>query len=167
MPPDFASENGRKDDFAEPTNKGAELPSKSEGPLSITDRVLLDKVLGASRASQLRNSDKVSADDEVDEKMAMDLSAKRESGEGVDSVDLGSMTLDAENIARIMPSRITNLRFFPSIGSTIIVAGDKTGHIGFWDVDSEEERDGFFLYQPHRDPVSGILIQEFSQSKVL
>ncbi|WJZ98270.1 hypothetical protein VitviT2T_016809 [Vitis vinifera] len=176
LPPDFSSGNGLKDEFVESmikgpkspsTPEGSKSPSLPEGPLSIRDRVFLDKILGVSKESQLRNSDKCSADDEVDEKKPLDCLIKRESRGGVEgSVDLGSMTLNAENIARIMPGRIMNLRFFPCIDSTMIVAGDKSGHIGFWDVDCEKERDGVFLYQPHKDPVSGILIQEFSQSKI-
>ena len=176
LPPDFSSSNGPIDEFesvikgskSPSTPEGSKSPSLSEGPLCIEDRVLLDKILGVSKESQSRNSNLRSGDDEVDEKKPLNCLLKKENHGIVESsVDLGSMTLHAESIARIMPSRIMNLRFFPCTDSTMIVAGDKSGHIGFWDVDCEAERDGIFLYQPHAHPVSGILIQEFSQSKVL
>ena len=183
LPPDFSSENGLKDDFESKAPmspslpegpkspslpEGPKSPSLPEGPLSIRDRALLDKILGVSKQSHLKNSDLCSGDDEVHEKKPLNCLIKKESrGMVKSSVDLGSMTLNAESIARIMPCRIMNLRFFPCTDSTMIVAGGGSGHIGFWDVDCEAERDGIFLYQPHEHPVSGILIQEFSQSKVV
>ncbi|GMH20589.1 hypothetical protein Nepgr_022430 [Nepenthes gracilis] len=83
------------------------------------------------------------------------------------SVDLGSLSLEPENIARVVPGRIMAVRIFPSTEMTIIAAGNKFGDVGFWDVESRnEDRDGIYLYHPHTAPVSGILVQPFSLSKI-
>ncbi|KAF9614399.1 hypothetical protein IFM89_018544 [Coptis chinensis] len=84
-------------------------------------------------------------------------------------LDLGSMILKPENIARVMPGKILNVKFFPCKDRTMIVAGNKFGNVVFWDVESEQDEgrnDGIYLYQPHRAPVSGFSIQPFSLSKV-
>ena len=81
------------------------------------------------------------------------------------SFELGSMDLDSENIARVVPGRITAMRFFPSNCVKMIVAGNKFGNIGFWDVGDDEGR--VYLYHPHPAPISGILVQPHCLSKVL
>lgn len=83
-------------------------------------------------------------------------------------VDLGSMSLEPENIARIMPGRIMTVRFFPRNDINIVAAGNKLGNVAFWNVDSEGEKgDGIFLYRPHTGPISGILFQQSCLSKVM
>ncbi|XP_042507238.1 WD repeat-containing protein 76 isoform X2 [Macadamia integrifolia] len=78
-----------------------------------------------------------------------------------------SLRLKPENIARVVPGRILNVCFFPTTYRLVVVAGNKFGNVGFWDVDCQEgEGDGIYLYRPHSAPVSGILIQPFSLSKV-
>ena len=47
------------------------------------------------------------------------------------SLRLESLRLDPENIARVVPGRITDVLFFPSNSVKMIVAGDKLGNIGF------------------------------------
>ncbi|KAH8481793.1 hypothetical protein H0E87_029323 [Populus deltoides] len=82
-------------------------------------------------------------------------------------VDLGSMSLEPENIARIMPGRIMTVRFFPRNDVNIVAAGNKLGNVAFWNVDSEGEKgDGIFLYRPHTGPISGILFQQSCLSKI-
>ncbi|KAF8393077.1 hypothetical protein HHK36_021318 [Tetracentron sinense] len=81
--------------------------------------------------------------------------------------DLQSLILKPENIARILPGKILNLRFLPSNDGTMIVVGDKYGNTGFWNTDCmEEEGDGIYLYHPHSGPISGISVQPLSLSKI-
>ncbi|XP_043702938.1 DNA damage-binding protein CMR1-like [Telopea speciosissima] len=83
------------------------------------------------------------------------------------SLNFASLRSKPDNTARVMPGRITNVCFFPASYRLLVIAGNEFGNIGFWDVDSqEEEGDGICLYHPHSAPVSGILIQPFSLSKV-
>lgn len=78
------------------------------------------------------------------------------------SLKLESMSLDPENIARIVPGRITQMKFFPSNDRKMVVAGNKFGDIGFWNVGEND----VFLYHPHQAPISGILVQPHCLSKV-
>ncbi|XP_037493095.1 WD repeat-containing protein 76 isoform X2 [Jatropha curcas] len=91
-----------------------------------------------------------------------DSEIKIEKKEIQSCVDLWSMDLKPENIARILPGRIMIVRFWPCTDVNMIVAGNKFGNIAFWNVDSKgkEEGDGIFLYRPHTAPVSGILFQK-------
>ncbi|CAL5198745.1 unnamed protein product [Lathyrus oleraceus] len=78
------------------------------------------------------------------------------------SFELESLSLDPENIARVVPGRITQVRFFPSKDVNMIAAGNKFGDIGFWNVGESE----IFLYHPHAAPISGILFQQHCLSKI-
>lgn len=81
---------------------------------------------------------------------------------------LGSLVLNAENVARVVPGRIMAVRFFPCRDSRMIVVGNKFGEVGFWNADHEaEEGNGVYLYHPHSGPISGISIQRHALSKVL
>ena len=83
-------------------------------------------------------------------------------------VKLGIVDSDPENIARVMPGMIMNVRFFPCADSRMIVAGSKFGEVGFWNLDPKaEEEDGVYLYHPHSGPISGISIQPHCLSKVI
>lgn len=84
------------------------------------------------------------------------------------SIDLESMELMPENIARVVPNRILSVKFFPSADMRMVVVGNKFGDVGFWNIDSEtEDGDGIYMYRPHPAPVSSICIQPFSMNKVL
>ncbi|KVH88727.1 WD repeat-containing protein 76 [Cynara cardunculus var. scolymus] len=84
------------------------------------------------------------------------------------SIDLESMELAPENIARVVAGRILSVKFFPSADMRMVVVGDKFGNVGFWNVDSEnEDGDGIHTYQPHSAPVSGILIHPFCMNKII
>ncbi|RZC73656.1 hypothetical protein C5167_049136 [Papaver somniferum] len=91
------------------------------------------------------------------------------------SLDLESLILKPENVARVLPKNILNLCFFPCKNRSIVVAGNKAGSLALWDMDADlkedkEEQignyDGIYLYDPHTAPISGIVIQPFSLSKV-
>ena len=80
---------------------------------------------------------------------------------------VGSLVLNADNIARVVPGRIMAVRFFPCRDSRMIVVGNKFGEVGFWNADHQsEEGNGVYLYHPHSGPISGISIQRHALSKV-
>ena len=88
-----------------------------------------------------------------------------ESGTG-SSLELNSLSLNPENIARVVPGWITDLRFLPCSNAAMIVVGNNFGNVGFWDVDSSID-DGLHLYDPHHGVISGISIHQHSFSKVI
>ncbi|KAK9268968.1 hypothetical protein L1049_000735 [Liquidambar formosana] len=181
MPPDFSDANGPKDDIVEPPlSKTPKSPSRSKpsprvlGPLSMrdvysgaaSDQTLIETIMGVSKKSQLNSNDLQlnGLMEEFDGKYEV-------KGEGngivVGSIDLRSLTLEPENIARVMPGKILNMRFFPSNNVNMIVAGNKFGNVAFWDVNAGKKGgDGIYLYHPHTGPISGISIQPFSLSKI-
>ncbi|KAK9741108.1 hypothetical protein RND81_03G082300 [Saponaria officinalis] len=82
-------------------------------------------------------------------------------------IDAKSLNFEPDNIARVVPGRILSVRFIPTTDMTMVVAGNKYGHLGFWDVKPQmEDEDFIHLYQPHTAAISGIYVHPFSPSKV-
>lgn len=170
MPPDLVTAGGLQDDLSETLTESRKLqttPTKSpseKGPLSMIDAY------------------KGQAPDEKLKQTIMIVSKKpqfsniKSSVKGIDgemktrvlgSVDLESLKLEPENVARVVPGRIMAMRFFPCADMRMIVVGNKSGDVGFWNVDSgKEDGDGIYVYHSHPGSVSGIAIQPFSMSKV-
>ncbi|GMN47168.1 hypothetical protein TIFTF001_016343 [Ficus carica] len=106
----------------------------------------------------------------VCESANMSDSVKKEEDGVEGSFDLYSMSLNPENVARILSDRIMHARFFPCSSSRILAVGNKLGDVGFWNLnhqrDDEGAEDGIFTYHSHSGPVSGISIHEHCLSKV-
>lgn len=153
MPPDSEGLKGIELESGNGTEKSLPSPAEVKGPLSMRDAY--------------------EGEDEFDHSFVESIVglAKKEGRKSEDKawcpLKLESMTLDLENTARIVPSRITNVRFFHSSCMRMVVAGDKLGNIGFWDCDSgRNEGNEVHLYHPHPAPISGILVQRHCLSKV-
>ncbi|KAK9448030.1 WD40-repeat-containing domain protein [Limtongia smithiae] len=68
------------------------------------------------------------------------------------------------NDIKITPERVYHIEFHPSAAKRIVLAADKIGHLGVWDVDSaktttndddeEEEQPQLYLYKVHARTVS-------------
>ncbi|CAI8610470.1 unnamed protein product [Vicia faba] len=125
------------------------------GPISIKDAY---KGVDDSDCSFIESLLSMSNKDFSEEKL--NGSAKKMKTEC--SLDLESLSLDPENIARVVPGRITQVRFCPSNDVKMIAVGNKFGDIGFWNVGES----GIFLYHPHEAPISGILFQQHCLSKI-
>ncbi|KAI4335597.1 hypothetical protein L6164_014231 [Bauhinia variegata] len=187
MPPDS---KGLSDDSVDTSKLKDESPTKFKAsdkiscPITIaydeavSDRPLIEAIMGMSKRethSRASNGEVFSGSKDGDF-----LNDKREAGSGVSfhtekrrednawtSLQLQSLTLKAENVARVVPGRITSVRFFPSSNARMIVAGNKFGNVGFWNVDfAGDEGNGIYLYRPHKVPISGILVQEHCLSKI-
>lgn len=169
FPPDYSPETGLRDDNSTGLlvrTPDSTIPSKPSardlGPLSMkdaycctaSDKVLVDTIIDISRKSEVYPS--------VGSVLGTD---KREGDEIAESLNLGSLVLKPENTARVLPGKITNVQFFPSSFSKVIIVGDKYGNVGFWDMNKYEE--GIYLYHPHPAPISGISINQFCLSKVI
>ncbi|XP_071699165.1 uncharacterized protein [Rutidosis leptorrhynchoides] len=161
---------GLKDDFKDnPKNsktlKSKIIPNRSPrelGPISmrdlstcsVSDELLVNKILSVCKQSQVKEDD--------DDNDCVKKSRVRA------SIDLDSMVLAPEDIARVVPNRITSVKFFPSEDLRMVVVGDKFGDVGFWNVDSDnEDGDGIYVYHPHAAHVSSIVIQPFSLNKII
>ncbi|RLM60956.1 hypothetical protein C2845_PM14G07140 [Panicum miliaceum] len=91
-----------------------------------------------------------------------------------DGFDAGrELVLRSANVRRVVPERILSVRILPLADRTVVAAGNKLGHIGFWDVDGlvEDEgdgdgADGVFEYFPHRGPVGGIVMHPDAPRKI-
>ncbi|TKY54737.1 WD repeat-containing protein 76 [Spatholobus suberectus] len=156
IPPDCKGLDGDTVDSTTPTK--AEPSVVSLGPLSMAD----------ARESALSDSSFVESLIGMAQKEAQAPLSIRErlasvkKGEMETSLRLESLYLDPDNIARVVPGRITSVRFFPSSRVKMIAAGNKFGNVGFWNVGESEVH----LYHPHRAPISGILIQPHCYSKI-
>jgi hypothetical protein len=114
MPPDYSDSKGQED-ILETAAKVAKSstpskPSPSDlGPLSTrdaycgtgSDKVLIERVLGVSRKPHEEYGDKNGGG-----------SMRSACGSG-SCMELGALSLKPENIARVVPGRIMNVRFFP------------------------------------------------------
>lgn len=61
--------------------------------------------------------------------------------------DLNQLKLGEEGVSKVVPERIFSLAIHPAHDRTLVMAGDKWGKLGFWDVVG-----GPFIYQGHLYP---------------
>ncbi|NXH15698.1 WDR76 protein, partial [Bucco capensis] len=64
---------------------------------------------------------------------------------------LNSMVLSEENIRKVVKYRVCSMAIHPSESIILVAAGDKSGQIGLWNVESEE---GAHVFIPHNDSVN-------------
>ncbi|KAH6819195.1 hypothetical protein C2S51_002798 [Perilla frutescens var. frutescens] len=186
VPPDAATANGLDDDAdiekgikKTPKMDSNSVPNKSpreKGPLAMKDaykgddglgRKLIEIISGCSREILLNESGAVSGDPIDSLKKVKGFETFRTGKKTRDPVDVKTLQLKSENIARLVHGRIMNLRFFPTRDMQMIAVGNRCGDIGFWHVNGkEEEGKGIYLYRPHAAPVSGIVIDPFNISKM-
>merc|ERR1711892_868667 len=66
-----------------------------------------------------------------------------------------SLSLSEEQVAKVVPGRIFSLALHPSSNPLIAAVGDKSGHVGLWDIlATSSPNNGVHLYQPHTRPVN-------------
>lgn len=72
--------------------------------------------------------------------------------------DLSKLSIQEDRVAKVVQSRITGMLVHPTVEKVIVVAGDKNGFIGIWDVDSGESggNDNVYLYRPHVSNVTAL-----------
>ncbi|XP_064634938.1 WD repeat-containing protein 76-like [Lineus longissimus] len=65
------------------------------------------------------------------------------------------MKINEKQVTKVVSSRIFSVAIHPSQTKVLAVAGDKGGQIGFWDVESTDEKNnGVCIYEPHSRPVT-------------
>ncbi|KAJ4874371.1 DROUGHT SENSITIVE 1 [Raphanus sativus] len=90
---------------------------------------------------------------------------------GKTEFDREPLSLESNNVARVVPGRIFVVKFMPCENVKLVAAGDKLGNVGFWnldcDRDEEDDDNGIYLFHPHTSPVSSLVFQQNSLSKVI
>ncbi|KAG6525932.1 hypothetical protein ZIOFF_015905 [Zingiber officinale] len=123
---------------SEPTQPESESPS--DFPAKREQLLIGDAFVDRSESSD-RNL--VGAILSASERASLDLAKEKEVGGLFDPKR--DLMLREENVKRVVGGRIVSVRFLPFWDRTVIVAGDKLGNLGFWDVDMEEgDSDGVY-----------------------
>ncbi|KAL3344102.1 hypothetical protein AABB24_023506 [Solanum stoloniferum] len=167
IPPGSSTASGPKDNFddnSQPTDKKSpsepipiSMRDAYNGDIDIPNKKLIETIKGFSHKID---------DESMDQNSVLGDRIEKRKASG--TVNLESLRLEPDNIARIVPGRILNVRFFPTNNVRMVAVGNKYGNIGFWNVDApQEDGDVIFLYRPHSGPVSGILVDPFSVSKMI
>ncbi|NXS63884.1 WDR76 protein, partial [Brachypteracias leptosomus] len=66
---------------------------------------------------------------------------------------LSTMVLTAENIRKVVRYRVCSMAIHPSESNIFVAAGDTTGQMGLWNVDSTSE-EGAHTFVPHSEPIT-------------
>eukprot|EP01041_Mallomonas_annulata_P000431 gene431-771_t len=70
---------------------------------------------------------------------------------------INSMDVKENDVAKLTQDRIVSVMFHPSTDKLLVAAGDKSGHLGLWDVDSlVADNDGVSMYRPHVSNIAAI-----------
>lgn len=73
------------------------------------------------------------------------------------AIDLSKLTVDEDDIAKLVPERIFSLEVSPSPSKLIVAAGDTWGRVGLWDVGAGDDTP-VATFEPHSRPVAGMRI---------
>ncbi|CAA2994498.1 WD repeat-containing 76 [Olea europaea subsp. europaea] len=185
VPPDAISACGLKDDYDEtrvskilklnfsPVKK---VSPRAPVPLAMRDaytsddaldQKLIQTISGFSKKFQLSENNKFPCDLVKGVEKNEDFEAPKVRKMASGSVKVEALKLEPKNIARVVPGRIMDVRFFPTADVTMVAVGNKFGNIGFWNVDIEnDDGNGIYMYCPHSGPISGIVIDPFAMSKM-
>ncbi|KAH7280549.1 hypothetical protein KP509_36G002300 [Ceratopteris richardii] len=72
-------------------------------------------------------------------------------------VEPSKFSLKKSYVIQMVPERITSAAFLPINEHLVMTVGDKGGHVGFWNIGSNDpEIDSLYVYRPHKNFVSGI-----------
>ena len=71
------------------------------------------------------------------------------------SLDLSSLGVDGDDIAKLVPERIFSMAVHPSSAKLLVAAGDTWGRVGLWDVDAGDDLP-VVTFAPHDRPVAGM-----------
>ncbi|GKB88009.1 WD repeat-containing protein 76, partial [Tanacetum coccineum] len=61
------------------------------------------------------------------------------------SVDVKSIKVKDKNFARVLPSKVSEVKFYPTKDMRMVVAGNDCGDLGFWKIDSNEDEHGIYV----------------------
>ncbi|KAJ0231747.1 DROUGHT SENSITIVE 1 [Hirschfeldia incana] len=147
------------------------MSSASKSIVSGGVGTVKDDCSSSNRRRSPRLSVKGSVRDESDDSPMVNDCLKKEVvvKHGKIEFDKEPLSLESNNVARVVPGRVFVVKFMPCENVKLVAAGDKLGNVGFWnlDCDKDEENDGIYLFHPHTAPVSSLVFQQNSFSKVI
>ncbi|CAH2067956.1 unnamed protein product, partial [Thlaspi arvense] len=163
-PVSSSDDSVKKEDFAKRSRGGKLVKDENESPMVSTR--------SSARLSNavLKKEEPDCSSDGYVKKEAFDFAfpVKPEEIEFEGGFDTGPLSLEPHNVARVVPGRILVVKFLPSENVKLVAAGDKVGNVGFWNLDcKDEENDGIYLFHPHSAPVSSLVFQQNSLSRVI
>ncbi|KAF1655830.1 WD repeat-containing protein 76, partial [Eudyptes chrysocome] len=79
---------------------------------------------------------------------------------------LNSMVLSEDNIKKVVKYRVSSVAIHPSENIIFVAAGDKSGQIGLWNVNSKSE-EGAHVFIPHNYLVSCMHFSPFNPAHLL
>ncbi|NXT32618.1 WDR76 protein, partial [Pelecanoides urinatrix] len=79
---------------------------------------------------------------------------------------LNSMVLSEDNIKKVVKYRVCSMAIHPSESVVFVAAGDKSGQIGLWNVNSKSE-EGAHVFTPHNYLVSCMHFSPFNPAQLL
>lgn len=83
--------------------------------------------------------------------------------------DLNQLRLGEEGVSKVVPERIFSLAIHPAHDRTLVMAGDKWGKLGFWDVvrDKSDDTDGIVVYHPHSRPINDLRVSPYNHLHII
>ncbi|KAK8706759.1 hypothetical protein V6N13_057835 [Hibiscus sabdariffa] len=154
---------GMPSDSADESLESISMIDAYRGVETEYNRVLVDTILSISKETQIDFSVKEVFNDDFSQNGA--LGSCKDDNFSESDPWRESLGLKPETVAWVALGKTTVVKFFPSSSTWMIAAGNKFGDISFWNIDCETE-DGVYVYRTHSDPISGILIQQNSLSKI-
>ena len=80
---------------------------------------------------------------------------------------LNKMTVTEDDVAKMCQSRITAVLVHPNKDKLVVLAGDKDGHVGLWDVNNlSDDTGGVLTYRTHNANVTRFHCCETNASKI-
>ncbi|XP_055892923.1 WD repeat-containing protein 76-like [Biomphalaria glabrata] len=79
---------------------------------------------------------------------------------------LQSVNITENLVAKVVPGRVFSLAWHPYSEMLISIAGDKYGHVGLWNVKTQDSSDMVTVFKPHTKPVSHVAISPFLTHKL-
>ena len=96
----------------------------------------------------------------------MDGKAKKSAARNTPAtIDLGSLGVDEEDIAKLVPERIFSMEVHPS-PRLLCAAGDTWGRVGLWDVEAGDDNP-VATFEPHSRPVAGLRVPPYAPHQLL
>eukprot|EP01038_Epipyxis_sp_PR26KG_P004761 gene4761-6676_t len=86
--------------------------------------------------------------------------------------NLAKYEISDGDVAKVTESRITAIFLHPSGDKIVVMAGDKDGYFGIWDVQSDgndksnNQLDGIYKYKPHVSNIAKIFASQTNPSKI-